>query len=132
MYRGQNSGNSNINSYNHNQNSCRGRGSLRRRGRGHGQSRVRNPNISNGQNNRSSEDTVHTFYSYALKNIIGSPKAINDTGAWVSVFGKNTLDNAMKQLGISEISDASPILNNHRFGNQDIESATILVVKVPF
>lgn len=61
-----------------------------------------------------------------------TPAAIIDSGASASVVGKETLDNALKHLGMTHLKDERIIHHEHQFGPSQKPCRTLCAVRVPF
>jgi len=108
----------------------RGRGSTRGRGSGRGRgSNSRRNNYNNSQQH--SSDTTPSFYTFHATNP-KSAKAIVDSGASCSAVGKNTLDAAMKSLGIPTLDEGPPMQEIHQFGDHDEQKKASISIKFPF
>ena len=89
-------------------------------------------NSRNGGRGQPSSPAFHpTFFTYATR--LETPhSAIVDTGAVNSIVGKETLDDAMRELGWKSLPNGSIRQQNHRFGDHSDKRKTIANVIVPF
>jgi len=104
----------------------RGRGTHRGGYRGRGGRGGRGTRgAHNSTNNSSGTPSFYTYLQAASSNI----QSIVDSGASASVVGKNTLDHAMKTLGITSIDEGPPKQPIHRFGDNPEEKPASMSVK---
>lgn len=81
----------------------------------------------------SSPDGGPTFYTFMSSDeVIDMPSAIVDSGSCCSVVGKETLDEAMQKLQISELKDEPIRQREHLFGPSTTPMKSICAVRVPF
>lgn len=87
--------------------------------------------VQNGSPSSSSESPM--FFTHMSVDFVNDvPSAIVDSGSCCSVVGQNTLDQAMKRLGISELKDEDICQREHLFGPSNKPMKTICAVRVPF
>eukprot|EP00171_Calliarthron_tuberculosum_P004551 IDg4551t1 len=72
-----------------------------------------------------------TFFTFKSEAKSQNYRAILDTGACTSVVGKNTLNDAMRNLNITSVPDATPAQEAHRFGDNHSEHRTLFAIEFP-
>lgn len=94
--------------------------------------RVTHASSGSSSNHKDDADEATLFYSFVSAEGLDKASAIVDSGACASVVGKETLDSALRALGIEELKDEPIRQEEHRFGPSDSVLKTMCAVRVPF